>query len=275
MTIYGKGKETYLYINGIEVSRPVSLGDDKILLKAECSLKPDDMVNLAKSEIDLGVMAIFLRNVRSQLFIKAVNQKECAIKAWNSQWDAALIGALFDCDAICNFQCDKPAEEISDKDYFAITNYHFRGFCNELYKVKEEDALWLEKYYINAKKLLDKPQFCNAIHCLSSYRWHPHPRPRLALIWAGIEAIFNIHSELTFRISLYIAEFLSPDDRTRKKEIFKEVKNLYSKRSDAVHGEDLKEDRNESVRASARLLQDLVKKIIEEGYLPDCKNLVP
>ena len=172
MGISGYGKETFLYLNGIGVNRAIQLGEGIELLPASCSPKPDDIISVSKNEIDLGLTTLFLRQVSSQLRIMAEGPKALAIVAWNSLWDAVLLSAIHDCEAICNFQCDKPAEEFSAECRFEITNYHLRGLTNSIYEISDEEATWFEENFHTARTLLDKTQFQNAVHCLATYRWH-------------------------------------------------------------------------------------------------------
>ena len=76
-------------------------------------------------------------------------------------------------------------------------------------------------------------------HAMASYRWHSVPRVQLAILWSGIESLFNVNAEVSFRISLYIANFLS-DDSEQADKIFKKVKKLYSACSTAVHDKEVK-----------------------------------
>ena len=95
------------------------------------------------------------------------------------------------------------------------------------------------------------------------------------MIWAGIEALFGIQQELSFRLSLYIAKFLAgngPSDETRN--LFEDVKRMYGIRSKAVHGSKIKSDENESVTDSSRLLHRLIKKCVELDALPDIYSLI-
>jgi hypothetical protein len=123
--------------------------------------------------------------------------------------------------------------------------------------------------------MLSKPAFMNAVHCLSSYRWHSLPRARLALIWAGIEGLFSIDSELVFRVSLYASRFLEPDDETTRRKLFKDIKGLYKQRSQAVHGSQLKGAGQESVQQSAALLLKLIQQCVAGNTLPDVDALAP
>ena len=275
MRISGYSKETYIYLNGIGVSKKLKLGDDIELLPAICSPKPSDIISVSKSEIDIGVTTIFLKQVRSQFHITADNPKTLAISAWNSLWDALLLSAIFDCEAVCNFQCDKPAEQFDSECKLEVTNYHLRGLTDSIYVLNDNDQVWIEQHFQVAKKLLDKPKFQNAVHSLATYRWHSLPTARLALIWSGIEGLFDVDTELVFRLSLYIAKFLAPNKNDETKTIFLKVKKLYSQRSSAVHGSKIKGEVADAVTDSAQLLRNLLKQCIAVGDLPQVDELVP
>ncbi len=275
MQISGNDQETFLYLNGIGVSRTIQLGKDIELLPANCSPMPDDIISVSKSEVDIGVISIFLGQVSSQFRIKAEDPKALAIIAWNSLWDAVLLSAIHDCEAICNFQCDRPAEEFSAKCKFEITNYHLRGLTKSVYEINDKEASWVEENFHTARTLLDEIMFQNAVHCLATYRWHSHPRARLALLWSGIEGLFNIDSELIFRLSLYVARFLKSDDSEEMKAMFLSVKRLYKQRSAAVHGSKIKGEADKAVEESAQLLKTLIKRCIVAGELPCVDELAP
>jgi len=275
MRIFGYGQETFLYLNGIGVSRAIRLGEHIELLPASCSPKPDDIISVSKSEVDIGVTSLFLRQVSSQFRITAEDPKALATVAWNSLWDALLLSAIHDCEAICNFQCDRPAEEFSAECRFEITNYHLRGFTDSVYEISDEEASWIENNFHTARTLLDKTEFQNAVHCLATYRWHAHPRARLALLWSGIEGLFNIESELVFRLSLYVARFLEPDNEDKMKTTFSSVKRLYKQRSAAVHGSRIKGEAGKAVEDSVQLLKTLLKRCIVAGDLPCVEALAP
>ena len=121
---------------------------------------------------------------------------------------------------------------------------------------------------------MEEDRYRNAVHCLASYRWHSMPRAQLALIWSGIEGLFQVDYELSFRLSLYIAKYLSPKSRARQRTIFDEVKKLYGIRSKAVHGAKLKEP-GDAVKKSLKLLRRLVVKSAEKGALPKSDELFP
>jgi len=267
--------ETYLYLNGIKPLQPVALSDGVTLLPASCQPNPDDIIAKSKSEIDIGIACVFLRSVSGCFRITAEGPKELAIKAWNSQWDAVLLSALLDCEIGHTFQADVPPEHFAESKDFHITNYAFKGLnCGKLRKVTSAKHRWITDHYKSAMMLLDEDRYRNAVHCLSSYRWHSMPRAQLALLWSGIEGLFNVDFELSFRLSLYAARFLSPRSRTRQKAIFDSTKRLYSVRSKAVHGGKL-ENASQSVERSVDLLRQLVIKCAIRKTLPKTDELAP
>ena len=98
MKISGRGRETFLFLNGLGVSRVLQLGKNVELRPASCSPNQDDIIEVARNEIDIGVAAIFLRSVSSQIRVVADTPKELATRAWNSVWDAVLLSAFTSSD---------------------------------------------------------------------------------------------------------------------------------------------------------------------------------
>lgn len=276
MQVSANDSETYLFLNGLEVTRPLRLSEYIQLLPAHCSPNPDDIIQVSKSEIALGIAVVFLRGVKSQLRIIANAPQELVARAWNAVWDALLLGAICQCEVMCNLQCDSPAEAFGPKSNLHVTNYHLRGLSGgKIHTVTEDEAVWIEKHIEKARSLMDNSAFQNAVHSLSSYYWHPHPKAQLAVLWSGIEGLFNIESELVFRISLYAARFLAPNDEAERRRVFSEVKRLYKQRSAAVHGSTLKGDSAQAVEDSTRLLLRIMKQCAELNSVPDIDKLAP
>ena len=82
-----------------------------------------------------------------------------------------------------------------------------------------------------------------------------------------------MNTEVSFRISLYIANFLS-DNEAKAKQIFKQVRKMYSLRSSAVHGNKTKDNLESAMVESADLLNRILRRCAETGSLPDVDNLV-
>lgn len=277
MAFIGKGTETYLLLTGIQTDTPVKLGANTELLAATCHLGYDELASLMKhSYIDFAVGLLVIPSVRSQLHITAENAKELAARAWNAQWDCLLLSALFDKTVLWNVQSEIPAEKIDASSTLNITNYHLAGFhALSEHQVTATDREWLERHFETARNLLSTPAFETAAHSLATFRWHSVVRSQLALIWSGIEALFGIDSEIVFRVSLYIARFLEPDDQAKRSHLFTKVKQLYKQRSKAVHGAKVKGDIQSAVKESSDLLGRLIRRCAELNQLPDTDSLVP
>lgn len=275
MGFFGKGKETYIYLNGIKPREKVLLDDGLLLSPSSCKPAPDDIIHKSKSEIDIGVACIFLRSVSACFHIEANSPKDLAARAWNSQWDAILLSALYDCEVGFRFQSDVKPEDFASANEFHVTNYALKGLnSGTIKKMTPTEHRWLSANYATAKSLMDNDRYSNAIHCLYSYRWHSMPRAQLALLWSGIEGLFGVDYELSFRLSIYIAKYLAPSSRARQKTIFDDIKKLYTVRSKAVHGGKLK-DSHGSVQKSLKILRQLVLKSAEKKCLPETADLVP
>lgn len=275
MGIIGIGYETYLYINGISCNNEIPLRNNITLMPVNTKLPLDKLVNVVKTDIDFSIANLSSKTLSSQFKIVAKNPKELAILTWNAQWDCILLGAIFNCEVMCNLQCDKSVSEAQNATYVNVTNYKFHALLSQVYHISKADEGWLKKYYSTAIELMNNDIYRTAVHSMASYKWHSMPRIQLAIIWSGIESLFNVSTEVSFRISLYIARFLSENDDISANKIFQSTKKLYNIRSSAVHGNRFKEDNiHLTVNDSALLLRQLIIKCAEIGKLPDTNNLL-
>lgn len=274
MKIAGHGNETYLYVNGISTSKNIVLHDGVVLVPVTSEFNYKRVSSLLENDIDFAVAAVSGRTIKSQIRITASDEKQLAFTAWNALWDYVLLGAIFHCDVMVNIQCDKPVEELNNASFLNITNYKFYNLLSEPYYLSQDDENWISKYYLSAYKLLDKESFMVAVHAMASYKWHSMPRVELAVIWAGIESLFDAQTEISFRISLYIANFLAGDDIVEAKDLFAKIRKLYTSRSAAVHGGKIKGDLSNLVFESAQLLNRIIRRCAELGDLPNLKGLV-
>jgi hypothetical protein len=277
MRISASGTETYLYLNGLRTDKPVRFSENLELLPAHPDCYAQLFLGLGKSDLDISLISLFLPRVHSQLRVQGRDGKETVTRAWNSLWDCLVIGAITGNEVVCNLQSDLPVEQLKPDSTLTVTNYHLRGLLNhaEVCSISDSHIAWIQEHLERAVKMLKFDSFQNAIHCLASYTWHPGAPARFAIIWSGIEGLFGADSELAFRISVYVARFLEPENRAKQVEIFKRVKKLYGLRSKAVHGAKMKGDRDEGVEASAELLRSLVLQCVALNAMPDAATLAP
>lgn len=106
---------------------------------------------------------------------------------------------------------------------------------------------------------------------VDSFNIHLHQtRPAITLmtLWSGIESLFPVHTELRFRLSLYIAAFLE-DDANERHHLFRKVQRLYDGRSKVVHGGDLSQTALvHMVDEVGTLLGQILLASVEYGSVP-------
>lgn len=268
------GCQSYIFLHGVIVPRPVRLTEAIDLLPASGLTAPELALSISTCSEDAAVYLLLLPRISSELRVIAPDSKSLAAAVWNAGWDALLLGAACACQVGQSIESRSSAADVTPSSSLRVTNYHLHGWRHEPKALSEFECKWLEGHFSTASRLLSESEiFRSAVHCLSSYWWHPHPRPQLALLWAGIESLFKIDSELSFRLSLFTAKFLEPYDKESSKQLFLKVKRLYSARSKAVHGGHMKGDITVLVSESASLLHRLVRRCIEVASLPITEEL--
>lgn len=277
MQIIGIGGITYILLNGISVPRSISLSENVELQPADTThLDFETAISIISHPDEIAVVAAFIPRISAQFKISAPTSQELAVAAWNSSWDALLLSALFHQEIGFNLQSDTASNEIGKESRLHAIHFHMHGINNkEIRLLTEEEATWIESNFSRARDLLKDDRFNTAVHCLASYRWHSMARIQLAVLWAGIEGLFGANSEIRFRISVYIARFLHPDNQDTRKDVFESVKKLYDSRSAAVHGGKLKGDAYSTVEKSSDILRQLILQCISNGAIPTESELVP
>jgi len=273
MIITKDHNEMYLYLSGVNVKTELQLNKHVTLMPSKCEKCLKTITSQLKSDADIGMAFLYLPYVTACLKITGSNNKDLACKVWNSQWDALLISALFNCNIGFYFQSDVKPQEFKNAKFLHVTNYATHNFSTASNRlISSSEAKWLVSHYDRLEELMKVDKYQTAIHILASYRWHSLPRAQLALLWSGIEGLFNIDYELSFRLGLCISKFLFPRNKVKRKEIFKKIKKLYGVRSKAVHGGKLKETKD-VVDDSYDLLLTLIKKSADKGQIPDADDL--
>ncbi len=275
MRVIGGNTSTYLLVNGIATSAPVRLGPGLDLLPVDKPPSPDLVFKNLERDFDTYVLGVFVPWVACQLRVSGQGRKDVAARAWNALWDVLLLGAVHNAPVACVLQSSADLRRFKSTSRISVIDYSFQGHqrATGTYDLTEQDVAWLEAHFSDAQLLLHDHKFQTAIHCLASYRWHSMPRARMALIWAGIESLFGVDSEIVFRVSLYVAKFLAPNDPLEQKVLFDLTKRLYKSRSMAVHGGKMKGDPKVDVVDSAALLRRLVIRCTELAELPKPENL--
>jgi hypothetical protein len=139
---------------------------------------------------------------------------------------------------------------------------------SELSELKSEDILWIIDFYSNFLYLCRYPKFSIAVEAIFTSHQQRNERMAIINLWAGIESILDIHSELRFRIAAEIAAFLEPSGKTRI-DLYNSIKKLYDFRSKAVHGATITASLiSQHILLVRELLCRILLKCIEQKRIP-------
>jgi len=141
-------------------------------------------------------------------------------------------------------------------------------------EVSAQDVAWIAKSFGTFNRLAaESDAFRLALEAAIDWRYTKEERIAIGRIWAGIEALFGISSELVYRISSLCASLLEQRGAGRKAR-FQAVKRLYGLRSKAVHGEKLNQDQLVAAMSdSYTLLRELLVLSIERGRVLSSDDL--
>lgn len=131
--------------------------------------------------------------------------------------------------------------------------------------VSSFDLAWVSDHLLTFADLLEVQSFRLAVECLTTHHQQTNDRMMAAILWSGIESLFSIQTELTFRISAFIAALLESPGVGRR-DLYGRVKKLYGVRSKAVHGAKLTAQQlHEHVVEVRELLSRLLCLAVEQG----------
>lgn len=134
--------------------------------------------------------------------------------------------------------------------------------------VTTEDLEWVGRTLGPLTLLMEDDRFATAVEALCSYLHAGNYRMMAAQLWAGVEAIFDVQHEVSYRISVLAALLLEKRGASCR-ELFKQLRKLYGERSKAVHGSKLDEQKLQQHVAEVRtLLARLLARLIERGQMP-------
>lgn len=128
------------------------------------------------------------------------------------------------------------------------------------------EATWVSSYFERFNQLAaGNERFRFALEAAVDWRYSKDPRAAISRVWAGVESLLGISSELVYRIALNSATVVAPRGRERVA-AFKKVKATYGVRSKAVHGEPIADDKLfTSLHDSFEILRLLLLDAVERG----------
>jgi hypothetical protein len=126
---------------------------------------------------------------------------------------------------------------------------------------------WVKEHVVTYVQLRSAAAFSLAVEAGATHHLSGNDRMMVAALWAGIEALFGVSQELSFRLATYIAAVLEPRGE-RRLQRYRATKKLYDMRSKVVHGAAVQVETIRTHIAEARaLLFTLLIHVIEQGAL--------
>ncbi|MET9526056.1 hypothetical protein [Streptomyces coeruleorubidus] len=131
--------------------------------------------------------------------------------------------------------------------------------------ISQGDLDWAAERLIRDFDLREQPSYRLAYESAADAPFLKDTRTAVARIWSGIESLFDVQNELSFRLSMYAAVLIS-DDVAERIAIQTKFKRLYGLRSKAVHGAKMDDAKlAETLISSWSLLRDLLLACIRTG----------
>lgn len=137
-----------------------------------------------------------------------------------------------------------------------------------------DDLEWVRHNLARIVELTDNENFQTAVEALCTYMLAASDRMKVAQLWAGIEAVFDVQYELQYRLSTLTARLLwSPGKKCRQ--VYNETRALYGERSKIVHGRRVSNAKiSEHIAAVRSRLAQILTRLIELGKVPDFEELL-
>lgn len=137
----------------------------------------------------------------------------------------------------------------------------------------DADLDWATAHFDTFHALLGENRSQNAVRCYGNAHYLFDDDAKIMLLWAGIEGLLDVDSELRRRIALHAAILL--DGTPAEKALyFERVKKGYDVRSRVVHGSSAKPEMLQQGSALAgEVLLTLLRKCVELGRVPSGAEL--
>jgi Apea-like HEPN len=147
-------------------------------------------------------------------------------------------------------------------------------FSKSLVNVELKDLIYVTEKLYKVQEFGSTDRFISAIKSYRSMFRLPYPSASIVVGWSGLEALFGVSSELTFRISLLISKYLETE-ATAQSALFDALKKSYSVRSKIAHGviNDISAETGEAAKVWAWLQRCLLR-TIEDNSVPSERKIL-
>ncbi len=187
------------------------------------------------------------------------------------------IGVRTQSDLFCLAACEESwgQLEIGGNRIYAsrIENAPYVASLEEPIAITDDDLSWVKENFEKIMELALLSPFTIAFKSYSAQMHCPDPRMATTQIWAGVESLIQGRFQASYSLSLLTALLLETKGPTCEKRR-QDIRSMYDRRSDVVHGREIKEtDLATHVVEARRLLAELLCKFIELGKIFDKKEI--
>ena len=267
-------KGWYFGIVGIEIDNDkMYLGDENDVYLEKIVMPPMEVevVRAISEKYSYNEVSRYTKYIKCQLFLlnKGFSDDDYFTAAW---WITTLIKIKLNVDFI--------VPVVSSHSYDAIAaikdnTCHIQiieDFPIILKKIaytniSNLDEKWIDNHFLTYTKLLEDQGFRLAVNAFTECMYQSNSRTSLTLLWAGIESLFELQNELSFRLSIYIASLIGKNG-IEKIDLYRKIKKMYAIRSKCVHGSKVNESIviNQIVEVKS-ILSKILLAIIENGSM--------
>jgi hypothetical protein len=150
-------------------------------------------------------------------------------------------------EIVCPAVCERSWAALPTNPPNGCRAFHFeRGLSHhqaaEPKRLLADDLGWVRDNLATVIRLTDDERFQTAVEALCTYMLAANDRMKVAQLWAGVEAVFDVQYELQYRLATLAARLLAPPGKECR-EIYKQMKALYSERSKILHGKKVSEEK--------------------------------
>ena len=228
-----------------------------------------------------GAMALYGEKiVRHELVIDASRFEENVERIFPTA-EAILAGLRIrtGTEIVCPAVCERSWASLRTSPPNNCRAFHFeRGLSHQSAVQPKlllaDDLDWVRNNLGTVIRLTEDESFQTAVEALCTYMLASNDRMKVAQLWAGVEALFDIEYELRYRLATLSAKLLGTSP-LECRQIYADMKGLYGERSKIIHGKQIGKKkeahdgkvREHITRIRARLAQ-LLTKLIAIGKVP-------
>jgi hypothetical protein len=251
--------------HGISIDAAFAL-DDVVTLIPTPPATDLDVVALNSSRFEDYVAVVAGREVASFAIqvSGASDANDLAVRGWNALWVFHLL----------SLAAGAPCMPLFSVSEGLVPTYSLANRTPIIRPVEKTQVVsldrlsWARAHEGRFSGLINDPQFSAAMLCYGNAHYLPDLKVRIMLLWAGIEGLLAVDSELNRRLALY-ATLLMQGSVEEKSIYFAKVKRAYGLRSKAVHGAHLPPAKlQEGYIVASTILVELLARCVELGRVP-------